>query len=348
MSRPRTLKELKASGYRSRSVRDEMRENLIRLLRRGERLFAGIIGYEHTVEPQIVNAILSRHDFILLGLRGQAKTRLLRSLLRFLDEWVPAIRRLSAQQRSAHSAHAPRAHADRGATVTTRRSGGCAASSATRRSSPRPTSRSRDLIGDIDPIKAATLKLDYSDERVIHYGIIPRTNRGIFAINELPDLQPRIQVGLLNMLEEKDFQIRGFPVRMPLDVLMVFSANPEDYTNRGNIITPLRDRINSQIITHYPSTREQGMAITEQESWTSRDGRHRGRDPDVHARADRGGRDPGAQERVRRPELRRVRRACRSRCIENAWCRTPSAAGCAPARSRWSRGCATCSRRCRR
>ena len=127
-----------------------------------------------------------------------------------------------------------------------------------------------DLIGDIDPIKAATLRLDYSDERVIHYGIIPRTNRGIFAINELPDLQPRIQVGLLNILEEKDFQIRGFPVRMPLDVLMVFSANPEDYTNRGNIITPLRDRINSQIITHYPATREHGMRITQQESWTER------------------------------------------------------------------------------
>jgi magnesium chelatase subunit I len=269
MSRPRTLKELKASGYRSRSVRDEMRDNLIRLLRRGERLFDGIIGYEHTVEPQIANAVLSRHDFILLGLRGQAKTRLLRSLMRFLDEAVPVIPGCPLNSDpliplTHHARTQIEAHGDDTPIGWLTREQRYQEKLAT------PDVTIADLIGDIDPIKAATLKLDYSDERVIHYGIIPRTNRGIFAINELPDLQPRIQVGLLNVLEEKDFQIRGFPVRMPLDVLMVFSANPEDYTNRGNIITPLRDRINSQIITHYPSTREQGMAITEQESWTSR------------------------------------------------------------------------------
>jgi magnesium chelatase subunit I len=247
-----------------------MRANVIRILRSGEPLFPGIVGYEHSVEPQIVNAVLSRHDFILLGLRGQAKTRILRALARFLDEWIPAI-----EGCPLHSdPFQPLSHHAR--TMIEARGGDAPIEWIARElryqeKLATPDVTIADLIGDIDPIKAATLKLDYSDERVIHYGIIPRTNRGIFAINELPDLQPRIQVGLLNLLEEKDFQIRGFPVRMPLDVVMVFSANPEDYTNRGNIISPLRDRISSQIMTHYPLTREHGMQITEQESWTARD-----------------------------------------------------------------------------
>jgi magnesium chelatase subunit I len=270
MNRPRTLGELEAAGYRARSVKDELRANVIARLRSGEPLFPGIVGYEQTVEPQIVNAILSRHDFILLGLRGQAKTRLLRALVQFLDEWVPAIEGcpLNSDPLQPLSHHAR---------VVVETKGGATPIAWLHRDSryqeklATPDVTIADLIGDIDPIKAATLRLDYSDERVIHYGIIPRTNRGIFAINELPDLQPRIQVGLLNILEEKDFQIRGFPVRMPLDIAMVFSANPEDYTNRGNIITPLRDRINSQIVTHYPLTRDQGMAITAQEAWAARD-----------------------------------------------------------------------------
>jgi len=269
MTRPATLGQLKASGYRSHSVKDELRANVIARLRAGGPLFPGVVGYEHTVEPQIVNAILSRHDFILLGLRGQAKTRLLRSLAQFLDEWIPAIEGcpLNSDPLRPLTHHARVLVDARGDDTPIRwlhRDERYQEKLAT------PDVTIADLIGDIDPIKAATLKLDYSDERVIHYGIIPRTNRGIFAINELPDLQPRIQVGLLNMLEEKDFQIRGFPVRIPLDVAMVFSANPEDYTNRGNIITPLRDRINSQIVTHYPLTREQGVAITQQEAWTQR------------------------------------------------------------------------------
>jgi magnesium chelatase subunit I len=271
MTRPRTLGELKASGYRSRSVKDELRANVIARLREGGKLFPGIVGFESTVEPQIVNALLSRHDFILLGLRGQAKTRMLRSLAQFLDEWLPAIEGcpLNSDPLTPLTHHARTLLAARGDDTPIawiHRDQRYQEKLAT------PDVTIADLIGDIDPIKAVTLKLDYSDERVIHYGIIPRTHRGIFAINELPDLQPRIQVGLLNILEERDFQIRGFPVRMPLDVAMVFSANPEDYTNRGNIITPLRDRINSQIVTHYPATRELGMAITAQESWVRRDG----------------------------------------------------------------------------
>src|SRR5262249_15957980 len=264
MSRPRTLGELRRAGYRTRSVKDEMRANVIARLRAREPLFPGIIGYGNTVEPQIVNAILSRHNFILLGLRGQAKTRLLRALSRFLDEWIPALEGCPLhsdpfQPLTHHARVLIEARGDDTPIEWIGREVRYQEKLAT------PDVTIADLIGDIDPIKAATLRLDYSDERVIHYGIIPRPNRGIFAINELPDLQPRIQVGLLNILEEKDFQIRGFPVRMPLDVLMVFSANPEDYTNRGNIITPLRDRINSQITTHYPLTREDGIAITAQE-----------------------------------------------------------------------------------
>ncbi len=271
MSRPRTLGELKAAGYRPRSIKDEMRANLIERIRSGDKLFPGVVGYEHTVEPQIVNAVLSRHDFILLGLRGQAKTRILRALSQFLDEWTPAIEGCPLNSDplvplTHHAKHLLDVHGDETPIRWMHRESRYQEKLAT------PDVTIADLIGDIDPIRAATMKLDYSDERVIHYGIIPRSNRGIFAINELPDLQPRIQVGLLNILEEKDFQIRGFPVRMPLDVVMVFSANPEDYTNRGNIITPLRDRINSQILTHYPRHREEGMRITAQESWLERDG----------------------------------------------------------------------------
>ena len=268
-SRPRTLRELKASGYRPRTVKDELRANLIARLRAREPLFPGIIGYEHTVEPQIVNAILSRHDFILLGLRGQAKTRLLRALTAFLDEWIPAVEGcpLHSDPFRPLTHHARLLIEGKGDDAPIE---WIAREARYQEKLATPDVTIADLIGDIDPIKAATLRLDYSDERVIHYGIIPRTNRGIFAINELPDLQPRIQVGLLNILEEKDFQIRGFPVRMPLDIQVVFSANPEDYTNRGNIITPLRDRISSQIVTHYPQAREQGIAITAQESWIER------------------------------------------------------------------------------
>ena len=323
MSRPRTLRELKDSGYRSRSVKDEMRANLIARLRSREPLFTGIVGYEHTVEPQIVNAILSRHDFILLGLRGQAKTRILRGLTAFLDEAIPAIEGCPLhsdpfQPLTHHARTLVAAKGDDTPIDWIEREARYQEKLAT------PDVTIADLIGDIDPIKAATLRLDYSDERVIHYGIIPRTNRGIFAINELPDLQPRIQVGLLNILEQKDFQIRGFPVRMPLDVLVVFSANPEDYTNRGNIITPLRDRINSQIMTHYPLQREQGMAITSQESWTDRDASIEVRIPSFMRELVE---EVAIQARKSDTSIRTPasRRGCRSRS-SRTWCRTPSVA----------------------
>jgi magnesium chelatase subunit I len=264
-----TLGELRATGYGITSVKDEMRRNLLAALARGETLFPGIHGYERTVIPAIQNAILSRHDIILLGLRGQAKTRILRSLTNFLDERVPIIagceindsplaptckrcRRLAAEQ----GEDLPIAWLTRDERY--------------REKLATPDVTVADLVGDIDPIKAANQRLTYADEEVIHYGIIPRTNRGIFAINELPDLAPRIQVALLNILEERDLQIRGFPVRIPMDVVLVFSANPEDYTSRGNIITPLKDRIDSQILTHYPQSVETAMQITKQEAWTDR------------------------------------------------------------------------------
>ena len=269
MSLPKTLGELKKAGYKSRSVKEEMRDNVIRMLRSREELFPGIIGYESTVVPGLVNALLSKHDFILLGLRGQAKTRILRGLIRFLDEQLPVI----AGTETNDDPFAPVSRKGREAVVTL--GDGTPIEWLSRDARYReklatPDVTIADLIGDIDPIKAATRKLAYADEEVIHFGIIPRTNRGIFAINELPDLPPRIQVGLLNIMEEKDIQIRGFPIRMQLDILMVYSANPEDYTNRGNIITPLKDRIDSQIITHYPTSREAAMKITAQEAWTER------------------------------------------------------------------------------
>jgi magnesium chelatase subunit I len=271
MNRPQTIQQLKVSGYQPRTVKEEMRQNLIAAMERGESLFPGIVGYERTVIPQIENAILSGHDFILLGLRGQAKTRLLRSLARFLDEYVPAIEGCDLNDDPlrpiCHSC--VRRVEEAGDEVPIR---WIHRDERYREKLATPDVTIADLIGDIDPIKAATKRLSYSDPDVMHYGIIPRTNRGIFAINELPDLQPRIQVGLLNILEEKDVQVRGFPIRLPLDVQIVFSANPEDYTNRGNIITPLRDRIASQIMTHYPFNVEDAMKVTEQEAWVKRPG----------------------------------------------------------------------------
>lgn len=268
-SKAKTLKELKKSGYRPLLVKEELRKNLIEKLKKNENLFPGIMGYDKTVIPQLVNAILSKHDFILLGLRGQAKTRILRSLVNLLDEEIPVIKGCPINDNPFAPACVPcrkklAGEEDNLEIEWLSRETRYQEKLAT------PDITIADLIGDIDPIKAAREKLDFSDEQVIHYGIIPRTNRGIFAINELPDLQPRLQVGLLNIMEEKDIQIRGFPIRMPLDILLVYSANPEDYTNRGNIITPLKDRIDSQITTHYPQTLEDGLAITAQEAWTER------------------------------------------------------------------------------
>jgi len=269
--RATTLGALRRSDYRPRPVKDELRANLIAKLSAGEALFPGVLGYERTVIPGIVNAILARHDFILLGLRGQAKTRLLRLLTTLLDDETPVLAgsELNDDPLAPVSTWGQRLLAEAGddaPVVWLPREARYNEKLAT------PDVTIADLIGDIDPIKAATRKLTYADPEVIHFGIIPRTNRGIFAINELPDLAPRIQVGLLNILEERDFQIRGFPVRMPLDVLMVFSANPEDYTNRGTIITPLKDRIASQILTHYPKDARAAAEITRQEAWSARNG----------------------------------------------------------------------------
>ncbi len=268
--RPTTLGELREAGYRHRSVRDEMRENLLGMLARGENPFPGILGYDRTVVPALVNAVLARHDLILLGLRGQAKTRILRALVNLLDEEIPVILGSDLNE----SPFAPFTKFARSLAITAGPDLPVAwlpREARYREKLATPDVTIADLIGDVDPVKAATLKKTFADEEVIHYGIIPRTNRGIFAINELPDLAPRIQVGLLNILEERDLQIRGFPVRIPLDVVMVFSANPEDYTNRGNIITPLKDRIASQILTHYPREVATAKAITGQEAWSDRD-----------------------------------------------------------------------------
>ena len=264
-----TLGELRASGYRITSIKDEMRTNLLAAIGRGESLFPGIHGYERTVIPAIQNAILSRHDIILLGLRGQAKTRILRSLTNFLDERIPIIAgcEINDSPLLPTCKRCRRLAADQGDDLPI---AWLTRDERYREKLATPDVTVADLIGDIDPIKAANQRLTYADEEVIHYGIIPRTNRGIFAINELPDLAPRIQVALLNILEERDLQIRGFPVRIPMDVVLVFSANPEDYTSRGNIITPLKDRIDSQILTHYPQNIDTAMRITRQEAWSDR------------------------------------------------------------------------------
>lgn len=269
-SRPLTLGELRSSGYELLPVKDEMRKNLIRKLRSKENLFPGIIGFDDTVIPQLVNAILARHDIILLGLRGQAKTRIARLLTNLLDEYIPVVAGSEINDNpfaptSRYAAELIREHGDATPIEWLHRSARYGEKLAT------PDVTIADLIGDIDPIKAANQRLSYSHEGAIHFGMVPRSNRGIFVINELPDLQPRIQVGLFNIMQEKDIQIRGFNVRMPLDLAIIFTANPEDYTNRGSIITPLKDRIDSQILTHYPKTLDEGMAITRQESWRTRE-----------------------------------------------------------------------------
>src|SRR2546430_292242 len=272
--RPKTLGELRRvpdfdAGSLQRSVKDEIRTNLLRAIERNEPLFPGVHGYDDTVVPQIVNALLSRHNFILLGLRGQAKSRILRGLVGLLDPEIPVVAgceinddpfhpicrackdRLAADGENTPINWMPRdlRYVEKLAT---------------------PDVTIADIIGDVDPIRAARGGRDLSDELTIHYGLLPRANRGIFAINELPDLAGKIQVGLFNIMQEGDVQIKGYPLRLPLDVLLVFSANPEDYTARGKIITPLKDRIGAEVRTHYPTTLEEGMAITQQEAWTHR------------------------------------------------------------------------------
>jgi magnesium chelatase subunit I len=277
MTRQTTLGELKRSGYSVRPVKDELRANVIQKLQRGETLFPGIIGYETTVVPALVNALLARHDIILLGLRGQAKSRIVRQLVDLLDEYVPVIKGSEINDNpfspvSNTGMELVRERGDDTPIEWLHRKQRYGEKLAT------PDVTIADLIGDIDPIKAAAQRLHYAHEGAIHFGIIPRSNRGIFAINELPDLQPRIQVGLFNILEEKDIQIRGFNIRIPLDIMLVFTANPEDYTNRGNIITPLKDRIDSQILTHYPRRLEDAIKITDQEAQIAR-GEHTVRIP---------------------------------------------------------------------
>ena len=269
--RPSTVGELKASGYQSRSVKDELRENLVRKLRSGEPLFPGVQGYEDTVEPQIVNAVLARHDFILLGLRGQAKSRILRQLTSLLDEEMPIIAGSEVNDDplnpiSKHGRQLLEEHGDDAPVEWVDRDHRYVEKLAT------PDVTIADMIGDVDPIKAARGGHILGDELTIHYGLLPRANRGIFAINELPDLAGKIQVGLFNVLQEGDVQIKGYPIRLSLNVMMVFTANPEDYTARGKIITPLKDRIGAEIRTHYPEDIQIGMNITAQEAWVDRDG----------------------------------------------------------------------------
>jgi magnesium chelatase subunit I len=268
---PTTLGALKASGYRPRRVRDELRANLMAALRERRPLFQGIIGYEDTVVPQVIHALLAGHNILLLGQRGQAKTRLIRAMAELLDPAIPVIAGSPVPEDplSPITPTGKRMVEEAGDDL---RLEWLTPADRYQEKLATPDVTIADLIGDIDPIKAMARKLDFANEEVIHYGLVPRSNRCVFAINELPDLQPRIQVGLLNILEERDFQIRGFPVRMPIDIFVVFTANPEDYTNRGNIITPLKDRIEAQIITHYPQSLEDGVAITKQEAWRERDG----------------------------------------------------------------------------
>src|SRR6516162_8032437 len=270
MNKPQTLGEIKRSHYASRGVKDEMRTNLIRKMQSGEPLFPGIIGFDDTVIPQITNAILSRHNFILLGLRGQAKSRILRSLVSLLDEEVPFIAgceinddplqpicRACTELQVEQGDSTPIGYLPRDQRFVEKLA--------------TPDVTISDIIGDLDPIKAARGGHALSSELTIHYGLVPRANRGIFAINELPDLAGKIQVGLFNIMQEGDVQIKGYPVRLPLDMMLVFTANPEDYTARGKIITPLKDRIGSEIRTHYPASLDQAIAITEQEAWLERE-----------------------------------------------------------------------------
>ncbi len=271
---PSTLGALKSSTFRERhlgerSVKSELRENLICKLQRGEELFPGVVGYEDTVVPQIVNAVLSRHNFILLGLRGQAKTRIIRMLTGLLDEHTPYIAGCEIRDNPfnpicRHCRNQIAEHGDKTHVAWLNRDQRYVEKLAT------PDVTIADMLGDIDPIKAARGGHELSNEMTVHYGLLPRANRGIFAINELPDLAGKIQVGLFNIMQEGDVQIKGYPVRRPLDLMLVFTANPEDYTARGKIITPLKDRIGSEIRTHYPLTVDQGMSITKQESWVER------------------------------------------------------------------------------
>jgi len=274
-SKPRTLGELKRipdfdPRGASRSVKDEIRGNLLRAIEKSETLFPGVHGYEDTVIPQIVNALLSRHNFILLGLRGQAKSRILRGLINLLDpemavlagceindDPLKPICRVCREKIAAEGDNTPLAWMPRENRFVEKLA--------------TPDVTMADIIGDVDPIRAARGGRDLSDELTIHYGLLPRANRGIFAINELPDLAGKIQVGLFNIMQEGDIQIKGYPLRLPLDVLLVFTANPEDYTARGKIITPLKDRIGAEVRTHYPATIEEGMTITAQEAWVGRD-----------------------------------------------------------------------------
>ncbi len=264
-----TLGQLKSTGYAPVGVKDELRRNLINKLRAKEELFPGIVGYRDTVIPQIINGILSRHDLLFLGLRGQAKTRILRMLPELMDEWIPVLAGLEINDD-------PIAPTTRVGRRIVAEQGDDAKIEWVHRSDryheklATPDVTIADLIGEIDLVKHAEGRY-LSDESTMHYGLIPRSNRGIFAINELPDLAPRIQVGLFNVLEERDVQIRGYPIRLNLDVCLVFSANPEDYTNRGRIVTPLKDRIGTVVRTHYPETMEEGIQITRQNAWTARD-----------------------------------------------------------------------------
>jgi magnesium chelatase subunit I len=261
----KTLAQLKSSGYRSHSIKEELRENLIVRLKKNEPLFKGILGFDQSVIPDIQRAILSRHNIILLGLRGQAKTRIARLMVELLDEYIPVVA-------GSELSDDPLAPLSRYAKDLIEEKGGDTCIEWMHRSEryteklATPDVSIADLIGDVDPIKAASMKLPYSNERVIHFGLIPRSHRGVFVINELPDLQARIQVALFNILQERDIQIRGFKLRLPLDIQFVFTANPEDYTNRGAIVTPLKDRIESQILTHYPKSIEIARQITQQEA----------------------------------------------------------------------------------
>ncbi|HKG61219.1 MAG TPA: hypothetical protein VKB05_15775 [Pyrinomonadaceae bacterium] len=269
MDYPRTLNELRAARYQTHSVKDELRRNLITKLQSGEKLFPGIVGYQDTVIPQLINAILSRHNIILLGLRGQAKSRIIRLLTDLLDERIPIIagsevnddpfRPISAYGRQMLAEHGDSTPID-----WVGRDARFVEKLAT------PDVTVADIIGDVDPIKAAKGGHLLSDELTIHYGLLPRANRGVFAINELPDLAGKIQVALFNIMQEGDVQIKGYPVRLPLDVMLMFSANPEDYTARGKIITPLKDRIGAEILTHYPKELPEAIEITRQEAWTDR------------------------------------------------------------------------------
>ena len=330
-----------------RSVHEEVRQNLIAKLRAGTTLFPGIVGYDDTVVPQLVNALLSRHNFILLGLRGQAKTRLLRALVTLLDDEIPVMPGCEINDDPlAPICGACRARiaaeGDRTPVAWLGRDARYVEKLAT------PDVTIADMVGDIDPIKAAKSGLQLSSELTMHYGLLPRANRGIFAINELPDLAGKIQVGLFNILQEGDVQIKGYPVRLPLDLLMAFTANPEDYTARGKIITPLKDRIGSEIRTHYPAGRAEGMTITAQEAWLKRHGvRAADGNADVRRRGRRRDRVSGAPGPAYRQAIRRQPAPAdlgdRERRLQ---CR---AARAGHGRSQWSSPASpTSMRRCRR